>query len=72
MSETDGVDPQGPRSPRRASPVASVIMVLVGGVVWFFLHNLAPFHAVVDVVIAAVVGLVVGFVAQEVAARRRR
>lgn len=72
MSETDGVSPDGSKSPRRASPVASVIMVLVGGVVWFFLHNLAPFNAVVDLVIAAVVGLVVGFVAQEVAAHRRR
>lgn len=72
MSETDGVDRGAPRTPRRATPVASVIMLLVGGVVWFFLFNLAPFHPVVDVLIAAVVGLVVGFAAQEVAAHRRR
>lgn len=72
MSETDGAERGIPRSRRRASPVASVIMLVVGGVVWFFLFNLASFHPVVDVVIAAVVGLVVGFVAQEVAAHRSR
>lgn len=67
--EQDGT--QGARSPRRASPVASVTMLLVAGVVWFFLHNLASLHVVLDLVIAAVVGLVVGFVVQEAAGRRR-
>lgn len=72
MSETDKGSPEARTTPRRATPVASVGMVLVGGVVWFFLHNLASFHWTVDVLVAAVVGLVVGFVAQEIAARRRR
>lgn len=72
MSETDSLDRGTPRSPRRASPVASVGMLLVAGVVWFFLHNLADLHVALDLLVAAVVGLVVGFVVQEVAARRRR
>ncbi|MBE7325810.1 hypothetical protein IEQ44_14250 [Nocardioides sp. Y6] len=72
MGKDEGTDPQTARTPRRATPVASVVMVLVGGLVWFFLHNLSPLHPVVSVLVAAAVGLVVGFVAQEVAARRRR
>lgn len=74
MSEKDGRaqdGPQGARGPRRASPVASVTMLLVAGVTWFFLHNLASLHVALDVVIAVAAGLVVGFVVQEAAAHRR-
>lgn len=60
------------RTPRRASPVASVATLLVGGITWFFLHYLTDLHVLVEVLIAVVVGAVVAFVVQEIAGRRRQ
>ena len=72
MSETNGVDVESARSPRRASPVSSVVMLLVAGLTWFFLHNLADLHVVLEIVITVVAGGAAGFVAQEIVAHRRR
>ncbi|GGD08739.1 hypothetical protein [Nocardioides daphniae] len=72
MGESTEQDRQAAgRTPRRASPVASVAMLLVAGIVWFFLHNLADLHYAVDLLLAAVAGGIAGFVVQEVAGRRR-
>lgn len=72
MSGTDGRDEQASRSPRRATPVSSIVMLVVAGIVWFFLHNLASLHVALELLVAAAAGLVAGFVVQEVAAHRRR
>lgn len=72
MSGTDGRDEQAAGSPRRVTPVTSIVMLVLAGIVWFFLHNLASLHLALELLVAAVVGLVAGFVVQEVAARRRR
>ncbi|QCX26293.1 hypothetical protein [Nocardioides jishulii] len=72
MSETNQRDAEGTgRTPRRASPVASIAMLLVAGIVWFFLHNLTDLHVVVELLVAAVAGGIAGFVVQEIAGRRR-
>ncbi len=72
MSETNGVGAGAAKSPRRVSPGTSIVMLLVGGLVWFFLTNLTELHYVLAFVIAAVLGGAAGLVAQEVVAHRRR